>query len=407
MPDLDRQLRETGARLFDEIRIPDLDLVRTRARRIRQRRRGLAAGASTLAVLLVVGLGLTSLDRLTGGPEPVPAASDPTGTLWQGGGLTLHGLDGPVLDQPGDLVDIQFADSKHGYALTAECTPGCRVALAATTDGGHSWSDWLMPDVGATADRPARLITVGDGVAIAAGSDVFYATYPRSDWVHVVAGPTAELDAVPAGGRLWQTGTDCGSPLNAWSRDGQRYRLRVAPTSMTVCSLIPEPAADGAWWVGGRTPDGSAPAVAVSRDRGASWTVTVLPGNGTAQVSTLGGRVYATVANPRGGQPYPETQRITAIFRSQDGGAFAPVVDDAGTVVGDVVPLLDGRLVTAGPDWQITGAPGTPLERAGGSLPWVYRIARTPGGWVAYNLFKAGWAAVSADGETWQKLNLR
>jgi hypothetical protein len=83
------------------------------------------------------------------------------------------------------------------------------------------------------------------------------------------------------------------------------------------------------------------------------------------------------------------------------------VVDDAGTVVGDVVPLLDGRLVTAGPDWQITGAPGTPLERAGGSLPWVYRIARTPGGWVAYNLFKAGWAAVSADGETWQKLNLR
>jgi hypothetical protein len=26
---------------------------------------------------------------------------------------------------------------------------------------------------------------------------------------------------------------------------------------------------------------------------------------------------------------------------------------------------------------------------------------------VAYNLFKAGWAAVSPDGETWQKLNLR
>ena len=124
MPDLDRQLRETGARLFDEIRIPDLDLVRTRARRIRQRRRGLAAGASTLAVLLVVGLGLTSLDRLTGGPEPVPAASDPTGTLWQGGGLTLHGLDGPVLDQPGDLVDIQFADSKHGYAFDRRVHPG-------------------------------------------------------------------------------------------------------------------------------------------------------------------------------------------------------------------------------------------------------------------------------------------
>src|SRR5262245_27855662 len=129
MPDLDRQLRETGARLFDEIRIPDLDVVRGRAHRIRQRRRGLAAGASALALLLVVGIGITGMDRIAGRPAPVPAASDPTRTMWQGGGLTLHGLDGPVLDQPGDLMDIQFADSKHGYALSADCTGTCRYAL--------------------------------------------------------------------------------------------------------------------------------------------------------------------------------------------------------------------------------------------------------------------------------------
>ena len=405
MPDLEGQLRETGARLFDEIRIPDLDVVRTRASRIRRRRHGLMVGASALAVLLVVGLGIASVGRLGARPVPEPAASDPTGTLWQGGGLTLHGLDGPVLDQPGDLIDIQFADSKHGYALSGECTPGCRLALAATTDGGHTWSDWLMPDVNASAGSLPRLATVGDGLAIVAGSDISYATYPGLDW-HRVPGPAGVLDAVPEGGRLWPASPDCGTPLYAWARDGSLARLKVAP-SLTVCSVIPEPAADGAWWVGGRTPDGSAPAVAVSRDRGASWTVTVLPGSGTAQVTTLGGRVYATEVTARGGQPYPETNRIVAIFRSLDRGPFQLVVDNDGTVVGDVVPLLDGRLVVAGPDWQITGGPGTPFDRAGGSLPWVYRIARTPGGWVAYDLFKAGWAAVSADGETWQKLNLR
>ena len=404
MPDLDRQLRETGARLFDEIRIPDLDVVRGRARHIRRRRRGLAAGASALALLLVVGLGITAIDRIAGRPAPVPAASDPTGTMWQGGGITLHGLDGPVLDQPGDLIDIQFADSKHGYALSAQCTPGCRFALAATTDGGHSWADSRLPDVAAPEDGPPRLVTVGPGVAIQASGHVNFATYPDPGWAQVL--PTAVFDAVPMGGRLWAAGTECGTGLQAWSPAGLLGRLSTAP-SITVCSVIPEPAADGAWWVGGRTPDGSAPAVAVSRDRGATWTVTVLPGSGTAQVTTLGGRVYATVVTPRGGQPYPETQRITAIFLSTNGGQFTPLVDNAGTVVGDVAPLLDGRLVAAGPDWQITGAPGTTFDRAGGSLPWVHRIVRTPGGWVAYDLFKAGWAAVSPDGETWQKLNLR
>ena len=40
-------------------------------------------------------------------------------------------------------------------------------------------------------------------------------------------------------------------------------------------------------------------------------------------------------------------------------------------------------------------------------MPWVGRIQRSPGGWVAYNLFDAGWVATSLDGRTWQKINLR
>ena len=64
MPDLDhleQRLRETGARLFDDIRIPELSQVRRRADRIRRRRTSLAAGASTLALMSVAHVGATRL----------------------------------------------------------------------------------------------------------------------------------------------------------------------------------------------------------------------------------------------------------------------------------------------------------------------------------------------------------
>jgi hypothetical protein len=71
------------------------------------------------------------------------------------------------------------------------------------------------------------------------------------------------------------------------------------------------------------------------------------------------------------------------------------------------VPVLDGRLVAAGPNWYVSQEPGATMQGAGGTLPWVGRIQRSPGGWVAYNLFEAGWVATSLDGITWQKINLR
>jgi hypothetical protein len=39
-------------------------------------------------------------------------------------------------------------------------------------------------------------------------------------------------------------------------------------------------------------------------------------------------------------------------------------------------------------------------------MPFVRRLARTPGGWVAYDLFGTGFAAVSADGRDWHKINV-
>jgi hypothetical protein len=152
------------------------------------------------------------------------------------------------------------------------------------------------------------------------------------------------------------------------------------------------------------------PAVAVSRDAGRSWSVTELPAAGAgawAQVSTVGTDTFATVVARRGGDPYPETLTIRAVHRSAAGRAFTPRGEVDGTVIGEVVPLVDGRLLAAGPHWYVTGPDAARFDRAGGSLPTVRRIARSPAGWIAYDLFELGWAALSSDGQTWRKLNIR
>ena len=95
------------------------------------------------------------------------------------------------------------------------------------------------------------------------------------------------------------------------------------------------------------------------------------------------------------------------MYRSTDGVPFAPVAQRIGTLIGDVVALADGQLLAAGPNWYLTAGAGTELTAVGGSLPRVYQLRATPGGYVALNLFDAGWTAVSQDGLNWQKVNVR
>jgi hypothetical protein len=402
---LDDRLKEARSDLLREIRLPELAHVRARAGRIRRRRNRLTAAASALALLLVVGLGTALINGRATAPDPA-ASQDPTGTVWRGGGLTLLGLNGPVLDQPGDLIDVEFADADHGYALSADCGGGssiCRFALATSADGGRTWTPWPLPFEQASSSRPPpSLFAVGDGLVLRTDIESWFASRDDPRWWSVRLDEPA-VDTIPPGARLSEP-ADCGGPLTVWRANLTEAPLATSP-DMIVCSVT---RSGGSWWVAGRTADATAPAVGVSDDAGATWTVTALPaGDGVAQVSVRGNQVYASVVLPRGGNPYPETQTVTAVYLSVDNGPFTARMTDAGTVVGDVVPLSDGRLVAAGPDWQISTGDRGSWQRAGGSLPWVHRIALTPGGWVAYDLFHQGWAAVSYDGETWQKINVR
>jgi hypothetical protein len=405
--------------LLDRIQMPALATVQRRARVLRRRRRGLALAAAALACLVALGMGTLVLGQRSGVPSPAAAsASGDAGSVWRGGGLTLYGLTGPVLDLPGDLRDVQFADRQHGYALATACTGGiCRVTLGASTDGGQSWAAWSAPTNDVPLSQVPALVTLASQSVLLVQSDGIWVRPDGPDTWHLISpsNPTT-VAAVPPGGRLWQEpSTDCvPGGIRVFGPDGTPASLATTP-ALDVCWVAPAPALDGSWWVGGRVPrgQGTAPAVAVSRDDGRSWHVSPLPGPDGAwgQVSVLGTDVFASVLSLRGGNPYPETRTIHAVYRSAAGGAFTPYAGSIGTLIGDVVPLLDGRLAAAGPNWYLSTGSGAALSTAptpaGGSMPWVYRVQRTAGCWVAYNLFQAGWAAISTDGESWRKINLR
>jgi hypothetical protein len=167
--------------------------------------------------------------------------------------------------------------------------------------------------------------------------------------------------------------------------------------------------------VGGVEPGTGQPAIAVSADGGASWTATPLGVAGgepatSVQVSLLGSHAYALVLGGEAGAERP----IVAIFHSADGGRTFGLTHRPGTpgaphsVTGELIPLLDGRLLIAGGDqrWYVSADDGATFAPAGGNLPRVGRLGTTPAGYVAYDLFKNYWAAYSSDGSTWRKLRL-
>jgi hypothetical protein len=396
VPELETSLIREREGLLDEIEQPPLDRIGARAATIRHRRRARRAGA-VLAVVAVAGFAGLRPWHSDQGPPPVADPSPPAGVVYTDAGLTINGLTGDgIIDPPGRITDVEFADPDHGYALIqcrAEGDP-CPPSLARSLDGGVTWTlATLPPATGTGLDLtafPDGRLVVGGYVSTDGGRTWQATTRPN--------GPAAAIGM----GQLLRLG---GSGVEIWSSMfGNRGELVTQPEGMTVKWVAGAPSATGAWWVGG-TRNG-APAVAVTRDGGQRWSFPPLDAAGsTAQVSVLGERVYVTVLGP--------DREISAIFLSTDSGqrftrtTAGPVTTPAG-LAGEAVPLLDGRLLITGTDrrWYLSDDDGRTFSQADGTLPAVGRIVRTPAGYVAYNLFQSDWAAFSADGATWRKLQV-
>jgi hypothetical protein len=314
-------------------------------------------------------------------------------------------------------------------------TAGCQVRFAATSDGGQSWQERTTPlaETLLAADAPPVLLTFDGRIAIAeepasvpVGRPL--RRYSSGDaglgWqADPVASAPTPVAAIPHGAHPYVQATDPGALggchggwLAVWTVDAAQPLPLAQQPALQPCWAASRPAGDGSWWVGGILPgSGSAPgspAVAVSRDQGRSWTVTVLSAQPTevsgVRVATLGEHVYAVVLGPRTG---PDVAPVRAIYHSTDRGArfgrSDPTrVGEPSQLAGDLVPLLDGRLLLVAGDgsWYVSADDGDTFAPAR-TLGHAGRLARTGSGYVVYGLFGGGWCAYSSDGSTWHKLN--
>lgn len=412
MPDqlgLDERLARSRTDLLDAIEQPPLERIGDRAAALRRRRLGVRAAGALCAVMIAAVLVVRP--GAGGSATNPPVAGQPSGNaVYTDAGITINGLAdiARTLDVPGEIVDVEFTDSDHGY-LVATCGtgPACAASFARTTDGGLTWAARELPTPagGSVPDLVAfpngRLVLAERGVLYtSADSGRTWQRAPQRDARRPARAEPGQLL------RLRSGGADCrGGAVEVWTPEyGYRGDLLRQP-GIDVCWVAATATADGAWWAGG-VHDGRA-ALAVSRDGGASWRAVPLNVSGGAiastQVAVLGSHAYAVVLGPQ--------RTIRAIFHSGDGGlSFAPTrqggTGEPATLAGDAVPLLDGRLLVTTTDnrWYVSADDGRTFLRAEGNLPAVARLARTSGGYVAYNLFGGGWAAFSSDGSTWRKL---
>jgi hypothetical protein len=322
--------------------------------------------------------------------------------VYSDAGITINGLDALGFhEMPGNITDVDFPDADRGYAIACD-DRGC--TLGRTTDGGLTWTSGRLP---AEMGRSVDLLPFSGDVLLAAtgGHTAWRSDDDGRTWRSVPPGTGTVAFATE--GQLLRLG---GHGVEVWSARSGYLGDLAEPPPIDVRWVASGPAADGAWWVGGLERGSGRPAIAVSTDGGGSWTPSTLavPGGGASsvQVSLLGSHAYALVLAGNGAGPRP----VVAIFHSADGGRHfvptrAPGVRSApASVAGELVPLLDGRLLIAGGDhrWYVSADDGATFT--GEHLPVVGRLDATPAGYLAYDLFGSDWAAFSSDGSTWRKL---
>jgi len=365
--------------LVDEIgdaaRQPEFATVRQRTDRLRSRRRRAMAGG-VLGVTAVLTLGGYAITGPGGGPVG-PAEASPSA----------------VVEAPARIRSATAGDADHFYALVADCE-SCKPRLMASEDGGRTWQQ--RPAYSALLEEPdiipnldvlgPRILTLGLPAKLGrsendSGAKRKISTDGGATWRDLQVSRTP-VAAAPAGTHLVDciTGT-CG--------------LAVDPAAGTLAPLAAQPAlaqyvmahtpVGAGLWVKGLDPATGRPAVAVSRDRGQTWTVAVFtmespapsPDGGTPRsylpdIATADGRtVYAIIEGTDDGYAH--------LYRSTDGGATwqrtnpdgppsgLPFVTTQSFVTTDgahVMLLLEGDTVVAriSPD----GRTYAPLAMAGG-----------------------------------------
>jgi hypothetical protein len=395
----------------DAARQPEFAAVRQRTGRLRRRRRLAMAGAS-LGVTSVLALGGYAITGPGTGPVG-PAEASPSA----------------VVDAPARIRGAVAGDADHFYALVADCE-SCKESLMASKDGGRTWQQ--RPAYAALLQEPdivpnldvlgPRILTLGlpaklGRSEIDSGMKRKISTDGGATWRDLKVSQTP-VAATPPGTRL----VDCITATCV---------LAVDPATGTLAPLATQPAlaqyvmatapVDAGLWVKGLDPATGRPAVAVSHDRGQTWTTAVFtteppapsPDGGPPRmylpdIATADGRtVYATIEGTHDGYAH--------LYRSTDGGATwqrtnpdgpptgLPFVTTQSFVTTDgahVMLLQEGDTVVAkispdGSTYAPLAMPGGPADT--GTAPTVINDSR-------YLWHDRQALYLSTDGRNWHRL---
>ncbi|MFD8009677.1 WD40/YVTN/BNR-like repeat-containing protein [Streptomyces sp. NPDC058955] len=315
------------------------------------------------------------LAACTEGPEPAPRAEKPADDGVFGAPPRIG--DGAGL--PGWASGLGFAADGSGFALLADCVSDparpengfCRQWVAVLDPGADRWQRRAspLPELRGTEGVSAQLWVLGPGRALIEDGGVeeplrgWFTTDGGRSWRGVDPRPAGRTPDIPVGAALTAECVDPTAPpescprerLMALSpRDGRRRELVTQPP----LGAHPRPAAvaepDGSWWVSGVVPGTTRSAVAVSRDRGRSWSVSRLPSPTDAparHTSVVVGpdAVYAAeMGELKGGEPVKNPLR--ALHRSRDGGRTWQ------------------RMWTTGPEKEPRSLEGLPVPGPGGRV---------------------------------------
>jgi hypothetical protein len=230
------------------------------------------------------------------------------------------------------------------------------------------------------------------------GSGITVFSVPDPITVPDLAGTIVEFDVDGAGALRTDEG------IWAQTKDGGQtwevidYIPQNKPTWQYANWTAARATPSGRTWAAGMTAEGLTLAW---RDGNAEWTA--------VKVGAPGESATGTVVGEQGVVMSLRAKEITGIWRYGDGGVHYLSNGGGMTISGEPIWLPDGRLLVADAEneWQISADYGFTWAKAGGNLPVVERLQMTSSGYVAFNLFRGGWVAISIDGLTWQKLPIR
>lgn len=245
----------------------------------RRRRIEVCTAAAVIIGLLVA---IVGLDLRSSGRDGVTEAPDPSPTAGARDPDQLP-RDWPASTRDGQVVWATAGGGGRLYAVITRCGPSdCTTQLLGSDDAGATWTV-----------RQAEFGKGYDWQVTAPAADVLYRAVTRIDPTSPIT-PVEELTLSRDGGRTWTdiqvTDTAVAAvPANGWlecKAEGQNActRLtvvdpdtgRTAPLAnnpdLELNSVVSLPATAG-FWVVGFDRGKNRPAVAVSTDRGRTWTV--------------------------------------------------------------------------------------------------------------------------------------